>query len=389
MLAMMRLSEYCHTSAPIVGGDQLKLKGILFLILILITVPALPAAAVDWKFYGSARFRTWYYDHTYEEPSESTSYRSIWGLQGNSRIGATINSGDLGGRFEYGGSSELRLRRLYGTWNFGKGVFLVGKEYTPLDFTISSQVVLQDLALNGWGTLFSRKPMLQVSMFGWDIALVEPSTSDLEGRYLDDPNGASKAENTSVLFPSFETKYTYTANKLKMKAIAGFSTYEIADVDNNKDDVHRWIIGFSAGYEVGSTYLAVQFHYGQNLGTWRIAADWAGSPNEGFSPASSADPLVVNGEVKDNLGYGAAIECRYTLNDRITFAAGLGGIDYTVDISGATSDTALAVYFNSDLKFAGNALLVPEVGYFDGKQDGFGDTQNQSLYVGAKWQISF
>ena len=350
---------------------------------------ALPVAAVEWKFYGSARFRTWYYQHEYEESDQAFSSRTIWGLQGNSRIGATFNAGNFGGRFEYGSTSEVKLRRIYGTWDFGNGVFLVGQEYTPLDFTISSQVVLQDLGLYGWGTLFSRKPMLQISMFGWDIALVEPSTSNLEGRYSNDPNGATEAADTGVHFPSLETKYTYTANKLKLKAIAGFSTYQIADANKNKDDIHRWIAGFAAGYEIGSAYLAAQFHYGQNLGTWSIAADWAGSSEEGFSSASSADPLVVNGEVKDNFGYGYAIECGYFLNDRIKFAAGLGGVNYKVDMSGTTNDTGLSVYFNSDLTITGNALVVPEVGYFDGKEDGFGETQNQSVYIGAKWQINF
>jgi len=265
--------------------------------------------------------RTYYHEHNYENPDQAFSSNTVWGLQGNSRIGATVKSGDFGGRFEYGGTSEVKLRRIYGTWDFGKGVLLAGQEYTPLDFTISSQVVLQDLGLNGWGTLFSRKPMLQVTMFGLEIALVEPSTSDLEGRYLNDPYGAEKAADTRSLFPSLETKYTYAMNKLKIEAIAGLSTYEIADEMNNKDDVHRWIVGLAATYDIGPTYIAAQFHYGQNLGNWRIAADWQGVPDEGYYPASSADPLVVDGDVKDNYGYGYAFECGYIPSQRIKFAA--------------------------------------------------------------------
>ena len=120
---------------------------------------AVPAEAVEWKLYGSARVRTWYYDHHYEDSEPAFTSQTIWGLQGNSRIGATVKSGDFGGRFEYGGSSNIRLRLLYGTWDFGKGVLQVGQGYTPLYLTISSQVVLQDLGLNGWGTLFARKPV--------------------------------------------------------------------------------------------------------------------------------------------------------------------------------------------------------------------------------------
>jgi len=367
----------------------MKTKGVIFFVSVIVLALSIPAEAVDWELYGSARVRTWYYGHKNQDPEPAFSSRTIWGLQGNSRIGATVKSGDVGGRFEYGGTSEVKLRRLCGTWDFGNGELLVGQEYTPLDFTISSQVVLQDLGLNGWGTTFSRKPMLQVTMFGFDIALVNPSTSDLEGRYINDPNGAEKAADTNARFPSLETKYTYSASQLTLKAIAGFSTYEIADDMNNKDDVHRWIAGVAARYDMGPAYIAAQFQYGQNLGTWRIAADWEGEPEIGFLPASSADPLVVNGDVKDNYGYGYAFECGYVPNNRIKFAAGLGGVSYKVDMSGTTDDTAIVVFFNSHIMLSSNTMVVPEAGYFDAQEDGFGDPQHQTVYVGAKWQINF
>ncbi|MEN8245522.1 MAG: hypothetical protein ABFS43_11550 [Thermodesulfobacteriota bacterium] len=60
-----------------------------------------------------------------------------------------------------------------------------------------------------------------------------------------------------------------------------------------------------------------------------------------------------------------------------------------MDMSGTTDDTALSAFFNSHIHITDNAMVVPEVGYFDGKEDGFGEAQGSAEYVGAKWQIDF
>lgn len=369
----------------------MKTWGITLWILVLTAALAQPvAAAANWSFYGSARMRT-YYHKLNSELSTTTpdDTRTIWGMQGNSRIGAEVKAGDIGGRFEYGGTDNVRVRRLYGTWNFGKGVLLVGKEYTPLDFTMSRQVVLQDLGLNGWGTLFSRKAMVQVEMMKLKIALVSPSTSDLEGRYVNDPSGATSAAVTQTLLPSFEAGYTYITDQLRLRGIAGVSSYKIIDDMNNKDDVHRWVLGASATYTFNPVYIAAQFHYGQNLGTWAIAADWEGLPEYGYGTASTAEPIVKNGDVIDNLGYGYAFECGYVLTEAVRFAAGLGGVRYKLDMSGAEYDDSLAFFLNSQINLTSNVLIVPEIGHLDSGRDGAGKSEGSSSYIGAKWQINF
>ena len=58
-------------------------------------------------------------------------------------------------------------------------------------------------------------------------------------------------------------------------------------------------------------------------------------------------------------------------------------------MSGTTADTGLSAYLNSLIYLASNTMVVPEVGYFDGKEDGFGNTQDKTYYAGAKRQINF
>jgi len=78
-----------------------------------------PAMAADWGFYGSARMATFMNDVTPAAPATQSDDDLLWDLQGNSRIGASVKAGAIGGLFEYG--STPNLRQLYGTWNFGGG----------------------------------------------------------------------------------------------------------------------------------------------------------------------------------------------------------------------------------------------------------------------------
>jgi len=355
----------------------MKKIGLFIVVMGLACMFTLPAAAADWSFYVSARVKTWSYSES-EKASATGNDRTdtVLDLQGNSRVGATIDAGSFGGRFEYG--TGVNVRRLYCTWDFGAGTLLVGQEYTPLDFTISSQVVRNDLTLNGWGTTFSRKPMLMLSMMDFNIALVRPDKDDLEGQYAGDPEGV--ASDAQGLLPSIEGDYTFTTDRLQVRGIAGFSTYQIVDDNDSKDRINRWVLGASGNYTFSEFYVSGQFQFGQNLGTWNIDADWAG--------ASNASPVVEDGSVKNNFGFGYALEGGYRLNDIFRFAAGLGGVSYKVDVSGAKRDNAMSYYLNAPINVTPNAFVVPEIGYFDHMKDGAGDSEGNVFYVGAKWQVN-
>jgi len=55
----------------------MKTQGITFLVSMLVLAFAIPVAAIEWKLYGSARMRTWYYDHRHEDPDTAFSSQSI------------------------------------------------------------------------------------------------------------------------------------------------------------------------------------------------------------------------------------------------------------------------------------------------------------------------
>ena len=67
---------------------------------------SVPAMAVDWNFYGSARMATFYTSEDLGAGLNAAGNDSDdgidWDLQGNSRLGATVKAENVSGRFELG-----------------------------------------------------------------------------------------------------------------------------------------------------------------------------------------------------------------------------------------------------------------------------------------------
>ena len=155
----------------------------LFMIIIatlLIGLFSVSAAADDaqWNFYGIMKFDTWSIDDSKERdavlpvpihtPPESDR-DTEWSVNPGARIGAKVKKGDVGGGFEYGQTTTVNLRLLYGTWNFGAGQLLVGQTYTPCNLIISNEAYFAGIfAANG--VLYeSRRPMIQRSIRWFQI----------------------------------------------------------------------------------------------------------------------------------------------------------------------------------------------------------------------------
>jgi len=64
----------------------------------------LPAMSADWSFYGNSRMSTFFDSDSEEVNPALGGYDDddlTWSLQGNSRIGARVKAGNIGGGFEY------------------------------------------------------------------------------------------------------------------------------------------------------------------------------------------------------------------------------------------------------------------------------------------------
>lgn len=93
------------------------------------------AMANEWHLYGSAGVATFYVNEdNVESGSRTEDNRTLWELQGNSRIGAIIKGDTMDARVEFGdGTDRVNNRLLYGVWKFSDNWRLkIGQDYKPI-----------------------------------------------------------------------------------------------------------------------------------------------------------------------------------------------------------------------------------------------------------------
>jgi hypothetical protein len=108
-------------------------------------------------------------------------------LQTNSRLGANVKWGNVGGQVEFGnngtpagGDFGATWRLLNASWNFGPGTLVIGKAYTPFMFLVSGLCGPGGGECNGigWGSIYhGRRAQLKLIMGGLQVALVEPAST--------------------------------------------------------------------------------------------------------------------------------------------------------------------------------------------------------------------
>jgi len=328
------------------------------------TVPVM--AAAEWNFYGSARMSTFY--DTVSEEASPTGFEDSdlgWGLQGNSRIGATVKAGDIGGRFEYGSGPNLRM--LYGTWNFGGGEILVGQTYTPLNLFYSDQVWGGDADLLPYGGVYNgRVPMIQLSVAGFKLALIEPKHAWKTATTVD----------TDTTVPKVEMSYTAKLGPVTLVPFFGYNTYEIVDAADNGVSIDSYAYGIGVACNFGPLYVNGNLYTGQNLGPYGL---WM----EGNSNA-----YIVGNDIEDTTSLGWIAVAGFKLNDVVSFEAGYGSVTHSNDVVKVDDDTASA-YVHATINIAKGFFIVPEIGMVDFKDSNTGSDQGDRTYFGMKWQINF
>jgi len=345
----------------------------LIVALAVLVMMAGSAYASQWNFYGSARLGTFWSDiDTISGADGDTQYSEY--LQVNARIGAKVKvSDELIGRFEYGASGDnANIRLLYGEWDFGAGKLLVGQDYAPLSWLWANQVYAHDADLLAEGAVYShRAPQLRLTFDGLKIAILNPDDTV-------NNNDAAFIGTTQVVIPAIEVGYTLDLDMVKLDFGAGYSTFE-ATVGTVEEDIHSYVLAFGARFDMAGFFMKGDVYYGENAGNliWISVGgdrDW----NDGF-----AEYDAVNGKFLDNECIGFMLVAGYKINDTFTVEAGYGFNQTELDDN--DDDQSATYYFNTTINLAPGVFVVPEIGFFDGKEDG--DIEN--FYYGMKWQINF
>jgi len=349
-----------------------------FVLVVAFTVPAM--AAADWNFFGSARMTTFVEIDDPPEPADSDT-DTTWTLQGNSRFGANVKAGDIGGGLEIGikGDADgngLYTRKLFGTYTFGDSQILVGQTYTPVSgMFYSNQVWGGDNDLLNCGQAYAgRRPMLRYKINGFQVALVQPNAGAVGSL----PAGG----DTDVLLPKFEMKYHMKQETFFMDIYAGAQTFSVEYKGTNNDtdyDVTSYVAGIGGGADFGPAFVKANVYYAVNGGTFGLAALGKDDP---YYDATTDDIIDV-----DTLGAMGVVGVK--AGDTATIEAGVGYIQNEYDVDDSNKDDAMSVYLNCTINIAPGFFVVPEVGYFDYGKDHADQDEGKMTYVGAKWQINF
>lgn len=326
--------------------------------------------SLGWNFYGSARLSTFWSNTDESGPDGDLQYSE--GLQTNARVGAKVLvSDELTGRFEYGTSGgNANIRLLYGEWDFGSGKLLVGQDYAPLCWIWSNQVYGDDGDLLAEGAVYShRAPQLRLTFGDFKIAILNPDDTV-------NNNDAAFAGTTQVVIPAIEVGYTLDLDVVKLDFGAGYSTFE-ATVGGDEEDIDSYVLALGVQFDKAGFFIKGDVYYGQNAGNliW-ISVDGDHDWNDGFAEYSG-------GEFLDNECLGFMLVAGYRINDTFTVEAGYGYNETELD--DRDDDQSATYYINTTIHLAPGVFVVPEVGFFDGRENG--DIEN--FYCGMKWQIDF
>ena len=365
--------------------------------------------AASWKFYGSVRVATFYNDFKAKDNHKDNNGSGIndkgtrWALQTNSRIGANVAIGDIAGQFEYGHggkdadknvTNDPTIRLLYGSWNFGPGKIVIGKDYTPLYWDISNKVYADDSHMYGFGQFYGgREAQIKLIYGAFQVALIDPTAGAKNYGW----------DGTDVYLPRIEASYDLNFGPVTGRVIAGYKTYDVVDNEDRSNEeeesIDSYILALALKYTAGPFYASIAGFYAQNVTAYAGGSMSIRTSNNyvanGYS-GSSAIPYFGS-DTDDCKTWGATVAVGYKVNDMVTFEAGFGYQEDKWSPTGATfKETAMSYYIQAPLTIAKNFWIVPEAGIetFKAKTDinGVGDDSaklGKSAYFGVKWQINF
>ncbi len=348
------------------------------LIVLAVLVLAAPTMAAEWNFYGQARFGTWSVDEDPDVAGFDSDRDTVWGQQGNSRVGATVKFNDqIGGRFEYGNDAADRvtIRQLYGTYNFGAGELLIGQTYTPSSsYFYSNSVYASDGDLLGIGQFYvGRKDMIQLSFSNFKLAFIQPETILYPGYEVD------------TTFPKVELSYGYKGELFFVDVFGGYQTYDLdsTTVGIGDEDIDSYVVGVGGGMTFGPVFLNLGFHMGENFGNYN-ASDPGGMVT---GAAFDDEAKIIGGRVEDQDGMGYLAVLGFKASDMLTFEAGYGREESEIDA--IKYDAKMTQYYlNATINLHKNFFVVPEIGMIEYEEDNVA-AEPETFYLGAKWQINF
>jgi hypothetical protein len=389
--------------------------------LALVVAFTVPASA-DVSLWGSARFYT--FSASTDSDYNGTGFDdrdTQWSLGTLSRFGAKFTGGDVGGMWEldtrqnvsgingnsgYSGTNTdssgigaVRVRHLFGTWNFGSGQLLIGQTWPLANFFIahSNYTAAGQQFWGGVGYLNARISQIRLTFGDFKVAFLSPNVDTGASVQLADGTngglsaaalaaGAAPIADIDTTLPKIEMLYTLKLEPVKLDFLAGYQKYELVDLTDDTEDVTAWVAGFAAYMNFGAAYVNLALHYAQNPGNYGL----------GDLVGLTYDSAYLNGpDVEDMTGWGGVIAAGFKVSDMVTLEAGYSKLDYSGDMTGGDrEDTAQSYYVQAKFTMAPGVYIVPEIAVMDKEDMNAGGgaldvEQGKKTVFGIWWCINF
>ncbi|MGB2930327.1 MAG: hypothetical protein WBB70_15610 [Desulfobacterales bacterium] len=367
------------------------------------------AAMADADLYGSIRFRTYWVD----KDKAFTGYHSSdtgfddedldWQIGYLSRWGVNYQSGNIKGKLEMDtrdadgkeGSAELgdvRVRHLYGEWDFGMGKLLIGQTFSPCTVYASSIGYYSGglQPFHGTGLSYFRTSQIRLTFDNFMIAFLTP---DIDTNY-----GEADTDKT---IPRIEARYSLKLDPLTLDFMGGYQTYDVVNSFDDDESIDSYFVGLYAQANFGAAYVKALVNYRQNGGNYGL---WSGAfgdyVNEDAVYTATGNQQDVDDS--DAIGYGAVVG--YKFSDKFSVEASYAGSSAETDTDyygGDPEDDVQAYALALKYSPAPGVIIQPEFIYEDQQESDFqefnkdgtltgnGDDQGDAFIFGVFWMINF
>jgi hypothetical protein len=376
----------------------------------------------DFDVYGSSRFRTYYTNFDFDW--DGSNIVKIPGVDGDkdlewrmgllSRFGVNFKSDKITGKFELDARSgeqgridpiefgsqasrvgNLRLRHLWGEWDFGAGKLMIGQNFPLYDAPVSGINYYSGglQRFGGIGLQVARTGQIRLTFENLRIAFLPPDTF---GSVSPLSSSVRPFENVNTKFPKIEIRYDTRLDNFALNFIGGYQSVEIEDRLNEAspspffgtgpgtkatEDIISWVLGFRGRADFGPVYAGLALTYRQNGFSYGVWTD------------STKESAVFQGnDLKDATAWGVDAALGWRINDMLTVEASYAAFDSKQDTSLDNEDDAMVWGLLTRITMAPGVYIIPEIIYQDNKDvtnNGVSTDQGDVTVFGVYWRIDF
>jgi hypothetical protein len=382
------------------------MKKLIVILAVIAMVGAFTATAMaDVSLYGSARFRTYYATVDNGVAGAESDSDLEWRMGHLTRFGANFKADKITGKFEMdaraggtgatgniesdSGASRLgnmRLRHLWGQYDFGAGKLLIGQTWSLYELPVSG-INYYSGGLQPYGGMsydVARTSQIRLTFGDFKVAFLPPDTSKTV------PGGTNTIAYSEVntTFPKVEVAYDLKMDAFALNFMGGWQTYEVEDYNQaantgtkGTEDVTSYVLGVRGKANFGPGYAGLGLTYrvnGNNYGAW--------------TKSTHESPIFQGNDLKDATAFGVVAALGWKLNDMFTIEGSYSMLNTEVDTTLDNEDDASVWGVIGKITLAPGVYVIPELIFQDNKDkkdNGVSTEQGDATIFGVFWRIDF